>query len=353
VDVVAPFAAFCAVGIQSAASEESEIVHYISNQERHAYGTPAKLALTPEEIATVSSLNCFSPDFSGLGHFKELLFFFETFDFLSSFRITAERFFRFLLVVSRRYTSTPYHNWMHACDVTQCLFFMVQHGKITEKCEAWEIFTLLVSGICHDIGHEGLNNVFNVKTETPLGILYKDMSVMEMHHLHESIPIITRADIDLFGGFDAMANKQVWNLFVKIILATDMARHFDLLKRATTALDQQMFDINVDEWRLLALQLVMKVADISNVSRPFEYADKWCDILNKEFFHQGDLEKLSIGLTSPLNDRETSNKPKSQIGFYMFICIPLYTVVATLFPPLQVQVDSVNANLGRWKELAG
>jgi hypothetical protein len=88
------------------------------------------------------------------------------------------------------------------------------------------------------------------------------------------------------------------------------------------------------------------------VSRPFELADRWCDILNEEFFHQGDLEKESgIGLTSPLNDRTTSNKPKSQIGFYNFICLPLYTVVAKLFPPLQVNVDNVRSNLDKWKAI--
>jgi 3',5'-cyclic-nucleotide phosphodiesterase len=132
-----------------------------------------------------------------------------------------------------------------------------------------------------------------------------------------------------------------------------MARHFDLVKRAQAAVDEGSFDMANDEFRLLGLQLIMKVGDISNVSRPFELADRWCDILNEEFFHQGDLEKASgIGLTSPLNDRESSNKPKSQIGFYNFICLPLYTVVAKLYPPLQVQVDQVKANLEQWKTLA-
>jgi hypothetical protein len=96
----------------------------------------------------------------------------------------------------------------------------------------------------------------------------------------------------------------------------------------------------------------MKVGDISNVSRPFEIADKWCNILNQEFFRQGDLEKeTGIRLTPPLNDKKTSNNPKSQIGFYNFICLRLYTVVAKLYPPLQVNVDSVKSNLERWKEL--
>jgi 3',5'-cyclic-nucleotide phosphodiesterase len=78
----------------------------------------------------------------------------------------------------------------------------------------------------------------------------------------------------------------------------------------------------------------MKVSDISNVARPFELADRSCDILNREFFAQGDLEKkVGIGLTSPLNDRESANKPKSQIGFYNFVCLPLYNLLARCRPP--------------------
>jgi hypothetical protein len=133
-----------------------------------------------------------------------------------------------------------------------------------------------------------------------------------------------------------------------------MAQHFEFVKRAQAAFDSETFVLDNPDMRLLGLQLVMKVGDISNMSRPFEYADSWCDILNEEFFHQGDLEKAQgIPFTSPLNDREASNKPKSQIGFYTFICLPLYSVVAKLFPPLQVQVDSVKANLEKWKELSG
>jgi 3',5'-cyclic-nucleotide phosphodiesterase len=152
--------------------------------------------------------------------------------------------------------------------------------------------------------------------------------------------------------FDPQQSKKVWALFIRIILSTDMANHFELVKKAQADLDEGSFDLRDPEFRQLGLLLIMKVGDISNVSRPFELADKWCDILNEEFFHQGDLEKESgIGLTSPLNDRDKANKPKSQIGFYNFICLPLYTVLSNLFPPLEVLLNSVKANLEKWKDL--
>jgi 3',5'-cyclic-nucleotide phosphodiesterase len=112
-----------------------------------------------------------------------------------------------------------------------------------------------------------------------------------------------------------------------------MAKHFEVVKQAQTASNSGGFDMNNSDMRLLGLQLLMKVGGISNVTHRFESADVWCDILNREFYRQGDLEKAAgIELTLSLNDRETANKPKSQIGFYHFICLPLYSVVAKVFP---------------------
>jgi 3',5'-cyclic-nucleotide phosphodiesterase len=357
VEFAGPFATFCSVAIETAEMRREhgndEIAKWMSPSERESYEIPTALVLSPKEVATVCSMNCFAPDFKGIGHFKEIFYFFRTFNFFEQFRITAERFFRFLTVISSRYTDTSYHNWTHACDVTQCIFFMVSRGALISTYESWEIFTLFTAAVCHDTNHLGVNNAFNVKAETPLGILYKEQSVLEIHHVHESFPIIQHPDINLFGYFQGPQLARVWSLFIKIILATDMARHFDIVKRAHTALDEGTFLVTDPEFRLLDLQIIMKVGDISNVSRPFELADRWCDILNVEFFHQGDLEKeVGIGLTSPLNDRETSNKPKSQIGFYNFICIPLYTVLARQHPPLHVLIDSVRSNLDKWVDLA-
>jgi 3',5'-cyclic-nucleotide phosphodiesterase len=351
------FATFAGVAMQFTGQApadplEAALSEWVSPEERDGFEIPVKLKLTEEEITQVSSMACFSPDFKGIGHFKELFHFFAYFDFFRKFNVTAARFFKFLHLVSARYTGTPYHNWSHACDVTQCVFFQITVGKVGTQYEDWEIFTLFIAAICHDTNHEGLNNVYNIKAETPLGILFKDTSVMEMHHITEALPILSCEEVNMFGSFDQVKVRRVWSLFINLILATDMAKHFDLVKRATAALDGEGFNFSDPDFRLLGLQLLLKVGDISNVSRPFAIADKWCDILNKEFFHQGDLEKTSgIGLTSPLNDRDAANKPKSQIGFYNFICLPLYTAVARLYPPLMANVDSIQQNLATWKDL--
>ncbi|KAK8878635.1 hypothetical protein M9Y10_005415 [Tritrichomonas musculus] len=332
---------------------EVEMSKYITESERLSNQVPSKLALTEAEKTTVRSLNCFAPDFKGIGHFKELYYFFSIWNLLEKFKVSNEQFFRFIFTMRRQYTNTSYHNWTHACDVSQYVTYQMLLAKADQYLNSDEIFIILTAAICHDANHEGLNNVYNVKAETPLGILFKDTSVMEMHHITVAIPILLRTDINMFGCFDETESKKMWTLFIRLILATDMAHHFELVKKNQALWDDNEFSWDEPEHRLLAMQLLIKVADISNVSRPFEYADKWCDILNEEFFKQGDLEKSSgIGLTSPLNDREHPDKPKSQIGFYNFICLPLYSTIARIFPELQVNADSVKANLEVWKSLA-
>ena len=331
---------------------EIELNKWIGESERKGYQIPHNLQLNEEQIHQVSRLNCFAVDFKGINHFRELFYFFNLFKILEIYEITNEQFFRFVFTISGTYNPVPYHNWTHACDVTQYITYEIKTAHLENLYTSFELFGILTAAVCHDANHEGFNNIYNVKAETPFGILYKDQSVMEMHHITVSIPIITRDDINLFHKLDTDETKRMWNLFVSLILATDMAHHFELVKKAQEFLDEGSFDFEKPEARLLSMQLILKVGDISNVSRPFNLADKWCDILNQEFFRQGDLEKKSIGLTSPLNDRDHEDKPKSQIGFYNFICLPLYNTVARIFKELEVNVQSLQSNLETWKQIA-
>jgi hypothetical protein len=142
----------------------------------------------------------------------------------------------------------------------------------------------------------------------------------------------------------------MWTMIISLILSTDMAKHFGFLKEVGERLDKQPFDMTSSQDRYYTISLVLHCADISNVSRPFEMANKWCDVLCEEFFRQGELEAThGMSYTSPLNDRAHLDKPKSQIGFYTFVCLPLYQLAAKALPQLQLNVDQVLANLAVWK----
>ena len=74
---------------------------------------------------------------------------------------------------------------------------------------------------------------------------------------------------------------------------------------------------------LLILKLVLKVADIGNVTKGKGYCLGWTERVVAEFFAQGDLEaQLQLPVT-PFMDRASACVPKQQVGFYNFVARPM------------------------------
>ena len=339
--------------IASHGKVEVEMNKYITDQERTLTNCiPMKLRIkdTDPQADTLFKINFDAPFWDGIGHFRVMWKIFSTFHILEDYKITNEKFFKFLTAISNTYNKVPYHNWRHAVDVTQFITYEIKLAELDTKLTKFELFGLLISSVCHDANHDGFSNVYNVKAETPLGILFKNQSVMETHHCSVTIGILSKEECNLLESLDSTEIKDIWNQIITLILATDMAKHYQILQEINDLLDQHPFEMDDPKQRFLVMELILKCADISNVSRPFELADKWCDVLCDEFFRQGDLEKTNgMEYTSPLNDRAHLDKPKSQIGFYTYVCLPLYQTASRGIPALQANVDQVLSNLEVWK----
>lgn len=323
---------------------------WISPNERTKFEIPEKIKVTDEERKIIFSREFDAVYWDDKNNWRVIFEIFNEYDLLRELNITNEKFFRFLHKISSTYKKVPYHNWRHAVDVTQYCSFEIKTCGWDKVLTKFELFGLLVSCICHDANHDGFTNVYNVKAETPLGILFKNSSVMETHHCAIAIDVISKEETNILSELKPDEYKAMWGLIIELILSTDMAKHFTFLKEAKERLEKGPLDPGDPNDRLLAMHLFLKCADISNVSRPFELADKWCDVLCEEFFRQGDLEMANgMEYTSDLNDRAHLNKPKSQIGFYTFVCLPLYNVASEALPPLQCNTDQINSNLAIWK----
>ena len=355
------FAGFAALAVENSrlkdiaefGSVEIESSKWISEEEKNGHSIPAALQLTPEQISAISTTNFFAGDFHGISLFKMIFHIFSKYHLLETFGVTNDTFFRFLFAIRQTYNEVPYHNWTHACDVTQFVACQISAANLDEVYTRFELYALLISAICHDANHNGYNNTYNIKSETPLGILFKDQSVMEMHHVTVTIRVLEDEQCNMFKTLSPADTSKIWKLVIDLILCTDMAKHFSFLKQIDELISSDSFDLRDNSMRFLSMQLLLKVSDISNVSRPFHIAEQWCNILCEEFFRQGDQEKASgIGLSSPLNDRDNVDKPKNQIGFYNFICLPTYNILSKVFPKLEYLCDNVKSNLSVWMSMA-
>ena len=332
---------------------EIEMTHWIGDMEKPLHIIPTKLCINANKLSEVEGLNFFCIEWNGIGLFKVAYHIFDQFSLLNYFLIPNNIFFTFLFRLREEYNEPPYHNWIHAIDVLQYVYYQVKVSGLITTFTKLELLALSVAALCHDAGHQGFNNDYNIKSATPLGILFKDKSVMEVHHCTVAIRILSKDECNIFKNLSSQDLKTVWNWIVTLILATDMAEHFKLLKQANEVFSEGSVNLENPTNRLITMTMLMKVADISNVSRPFEIASKWCEVLVEEFFNQGDMEKSQgLPFSSPLNDREHQDIPKGQIGFYNFICIPLYQAISKLLPELNINLDTVKQNLNKWKEIS-
>ena len=71
---------------------------------------------------------------------------------------------------------------------------------------------------------------------------------------------------------------------IELILATDMARHGDILEGFRTVVDQ--FDGTNGDHLIKLKMMLIKACDISNEVRPMDVSGPWVECLLEEYFQQ-------------------------------------------------------------------
>lgn len=254
-------------------------------------------------------------------------------DFCSKFAININTLRNFLYEVYKNYNEVPFHNFRHCFCVAQMLYSITWCVDLIDKIGDLEVLILLTSCVCHDLDHPGYNNIYQINAKTELALRYNDISPLENHHCSVAFRILENEDCNVFNSFSSEAFKQVREGMIRSILATDMARHNEILCQFKELIPE--FDYsNKTHINLLSMVLI-KVSDISNEARPMDVAEPWLDRLLQEFFKQSDAEKLEGLPVTPFMDRDKITKPSSQCSFIGFVLLPLFEALGELFGELQ------------------
>ncbi|EKX46145.1 hypothetical protein GUITHDRAFT_70918, partial [Guillardia theta CCMP2712] len=249
--------------------------------------------------------------------------------------IPTDKMKRFILGVRDRMLDNPYHNWTHVFDVMQTVYSLATMCRAFDKLSDIQTFALIVSALCHDLEHPGVNNLFLIKSRSSLATLYNETSILEKHHAFRAFELMFHANTDLLSSFTPEQYADFREIMMSIILATDMARHGDYMARLKQILAEnegKEGQIEVDE--LFLMEIIIKCADTANVLKPFEVAKKWALRVTDEFFLQGDMERASGMEVTPICDRTSQSRVAVQKGFIDFVITPFYTLVGNLLPDL-------------------
>lgn len=212
---------------------------------------------------------------------------FNTFQLIDLFRINIKKLQRFIMTANSLYhKDNRYHNFIHAFDVTHACYSFLTIMNAQQYLTHLDILALLLASLCHDLDHPGFNNVFQVNAQTDLAISYNDISVLESHHASMTFRVLKNPDCNILENLSEEQLKELRRSVISLVLATDMANHFEYFSKFQHHLNTQSFDRNKKEDRQMILNFLLKCADLSNVAKPRSLNEEWSNRVSDEFFTQ-------------------------------------------------------------------
>uniref|UniRef100_A0A182JZY6 Phosphodiesterase n=1 Tax=Anopheles christyi TaxID=43041 RepID=A0A182JZY6_9DIPT len=269
---------------------------------------------------------------------------------LEKFNIPIVTLREWLYEVYKHYNDVPFHNYRHCFCVAQMMYTIAWHTNLVQRLGELEVLVLLVSCICHDLDHPGYNNIYQINARTELALRYNDISPLENHHCSIAFRLLEHPECNIFRNMSKEMYKDVREGIIRCILATDMARHNEILTQFQEATPE--FDYSNKVHTNLLCMVLIKVADISNEARPMDVAEPWVDRLLQEFFAQSAAEKSEGLPVTPFMDPDKVSKPGSQVRFIGLVLLPLFEALGELLPELtDLIINPVRVALDYYRRL--
>uniref|UniRef100_A0A3B4V1Q8 Phosphodiesterase n=1 Tax=Seriola dumerili TaxID=41447 RepID=A0A3B4V1Q8_SERDU len=294
----------------------------------------AGFSYSPNVISELKHVDMWSFDVFGLNvasgdHALKFVFYelLTRYDLINRFKVPISALISFVdsLEVGYSKHKNPYHNLMHAADVTQTIHYLLLKTGIVHWLTELEIFAIFFAAAIHDYEHTGTTNNFHIQTRSDTAMLYNDRAVLENHHVSAVYRLLQDDEMNILSNLSKDDWRELRTLVVEMVLATDMSCHFQQIKTMKSLLQQPVV---IDKPK--ALSLLLHTADISHPAKCWELHHYWTTSLLEEFFRQGDKE-AELGLPfSPLCDRKSTMVAQSQIGFIDFIVEPTFTVLTEM-----------------------
>ena len=277
-------------------------------------------------------------------------------------------FENFIKAVTRGYIrKNPYHNDLHAGDITQTCMVFLNKGKMNNliNLDIYNLCALFISCMVHDFKHPGVTNNFLINNNDPIAVRYNDKSVLENFHVAETFNLInSHVEYNIFSDLDKTESSLMRKKIIQCVLSTDMVHHADQFSFLKMCIDKnsiskgknahKIFEnlegLKKSEMQQTFMDTLIHMADISNPTKPFEIYSIRAERVMNEFYLQGDKEK-ELGLpVSFLCDRDTTTIPQGQLGFIEGVVSHFFSTINEIFPGLQFCIDNLNENKKKFKE---
>ncbi|KAI9259400.1 hypothetical protein BDA99DRAFT_513181 [Phascolomyces articulosus] len=158
--------------------------------------------------------------------------------------ISPSEFLDFLIDVDLGYHVNPYHSFYHAADVTIVIYHMLFQFEVLNYLSRIDVAALFIAALCHDIGHPGCNNNYQVNLQTELALRYNNKSVLESYSCTLAMDLISKhkllrnvEKVSMQRTLLPTTEDQLRTSIIKMILSTDMVFHYELQENLASLLE--------------------------------------------------------------------------------------------------------------------
>ena len=276
--------------------------------------------------------------------------------------------FNFLKELQEHYTKIAiYHTEKHAIDMLQTLFIYISKSNAIDYLflNKLDIISLLVAGVCHDVGHKGYNNEYQIKMYTDLAITYNDKSILENYHICVTFKLLKNDNLNIFRNISKNDFSYVRKRIIDLILSTDMFYHSRIIALMKSRIENKNIKNGINSDKIISdagnnlfneqqevLNYLIHIGDISHSTKLFKITYKWSYLLTQEFWRQGDEEKEKGFSVNFLYDRNNIDIGRNQVGFIKGIIIPSFDILVNFLPEMSYYTDNMKINLRKWNELS-
>ncbi|XP_054264353.1 cGMP-dependent 3',5'-cyclic phosphodiesterase-like isoform X2 [Macrosteles quadrilineatus] len=276
---------------------------------------------------------------------------FKEMGFVKHFHIPPENLYRFILRAQEGYRNIPYHNWDHGFAVLHFTYAVLKSCNHTQNnCfTLLEGLALLTAAMCHDLDHPGTTSQYQEAINSDIAQKYRGLgSILERHHIEKTLSIFEHPGTNFIAQLSETEHKEFIDLVRRIILATDLKKHFQVLLEEQTMASEGYNRTNARHRELLR-SVVISSADLSDLTKGRRTVRKSAKLVNMEFFDQGDKEKAMGLLPLKMMDRTHTNIAEEQAKFISKVVMPVYRVLAALCPEVQGCINKLENNLQFWQ----
>ncbi|KAM3132153.1 hypothetical protein pb186bvf_015748 [Paramecium bursaria] len=270
--------------------------------------------------------------------------------FIDDYSIPIDNLQKFIKDIEYHYNanSNPYHNYDHGITVMQMSHYistlLKQYQNILDN---FQIFTLLISALCHDVGHTGRTNLFEIHSLSELAVRYHDKSVLEQHHAALTVSILKNSQSNLLINLNQEQFRNFRKGLIQNILNTDMSEHFRLLK------DFENRPQEFNDTKLLS-GYIMHISDFGGTVKKYPISQEWSHRVNQEFIQQFIIEgQMGYPQLPYMKDLDKAAvMAKSEIGFLKVIVRPSYLLLSEFLDNrLQHCIQNIDETIQQWEKI--